>query len=55
MEELTEPSPYNKPILAVAKKDGGVRVCVYLRKFNAYIEAPDFPLPRAEYVQYLKP
>ena len=41
-------SPYGAPILFVAKKDGGLRMCVDYRALNAQTVKNKYPLPRIE-------
>ena len=39
-------SSYNSPLIVVNKKDGGLRVCIDMRKINELVEPVHFPLPR---------
>jgi hypothetical protein len=41
-------SPWNAPIVVVAKKDGDIRMCVDYRKLNAITKRPIFPIPEAQ-------
>ncbi|XP_076448667.1 uncharacterized protein LOC143285290 [Babylonia areolata] len=43
-------SPYNSPIVLVAKKDGKVRFCVDYRKLNGVTEFDAEPLPDPEFL-----
>lgn len=42
------PSPYAAPILFVAKKDGGLRMCIDYRAVNAQTVKNKYPLPRID-------
>ena len=41
-------SPYSAPLVLVAKKDGGVRVCVDFRFLNAITKKDGYPIPRID-------
>ena len=41
-------SPWNSPIVVVAKKDGDIRLCVDYRKLNTVTKRPIFPIPEAQ-------
>ena len=41
-------SPYGSPILFVANKDGGLRMCVDYRAVNQQTVKNKYPLPRIE-------
>lgn len=40
-------SPWNSPIVVVAKKNGDIRMCVDFRRLNAVTQRPIFPIPDA--------
>ena len=41
-------SPWNSPIVVVAKKDGDIRLCIDYRKLNAVTKRPIYPMPDAQ-------
>lgn len=41
-------SPYSAPIVLVAKKDGGIRICLDFRQLNAVTKKDGYPLPRID-------
>ena len=41
-------SEYCSPLVAVAKKDGGIRIVTDFRKLNSQIKTPAYPLPRQD-------
>ena len=41
-------SPWNAPIVVVAKKNGDIRMCVDYRRLNAVTKRPIFPIPDAQ-------
>jgi hypothetical protein len=43
-----QPTPWVSPIVAVPKKDGGVRICVDMRQANAAIKRVRHPIPTVE-------
>jgi hypothetical protein len=43
-----QPTPWVSPIVAVPKKDGGVRICVDMRQANAAIKLVRHPIPTVE-------
>jgi hypothetical protein len=43
-----QPTPWVSPIVAVPKKDGGVRICVDMRQANAAIKLVRHPIPKVE-------
>ena len=38
-------SPWNSPIVVVAKKDGDIRLCIDYRKLNSVTRRPIYPIP----------
>lgn len=47
---IIEPSesPWNAPIVVVAKKDGDIRLCIDYRRLNALTVRPIFPIPETQ-------
>ena len=43
-------SPWNAPIVVVAKKNGDIRMCVDYRRLNAVTRRPIFPIPEAQHL-----
>ena len=41
-------SPWNAPIVVVAKKNGDIRMCVDYRKLNAVTKRPVYPIPATQ-------
>jgi transposase InsO family protein len=41
-------SPWNAPIVVVAKKNGDIRMCVDYRRLNSVTKRPIFPIPDAQ-------
>ena len=41
-------SPWNAPIVVVAKKNGDIRMCVDYRRLNSITKRPIFPIPDAQ-------
>ena len=48
----TEGTPWVSPIVAVPKKDGGVRICVDMRLANEAIQRIPHPIPTVDDVQF---
>lgn len=48
--EIVRPSssPWNSPIVVVAKKNGDIRLCVDYRKLNSVTKRPIFPIPEPQ-------
>ena len=44
----SQPTPWVSPIVAVPKKDGGVRICVDMRQANTAIKRVRYPIPTVE-------
>ena len=44
---IIEPSasPYNSPLVVVAKRDGSLRLCLDFRALNEQIPADNYPIP----------
>ena len=47
-----QPTPWISPIVAVPKKNGGVRICVDMREANAAIKRVRHPIPTVEDVSF---
>ena len=47
-----EPTPWVSPIVAVPKKDGGVRICVDMRQANEAIKRVRHPIPTVDDVRF---
>jgi hypothetical protein len=47
-----QPTPWISPIVAVPKKNGGVRICVDMREANAAIKRVRHPIPTVEEVSF---
>ena len=47
-----EPTPWVSPIVAVPKKDGGVRICVDMRQANEAIKRVRHPIPSVDDVRF---
>ncbi|CAB4022057.1 Hypothetical predicted protein, partial [Paramuricea clavata] len=47
-----EPTPWVSPIVAVSKKDGGVRICVDMRQANEAIKRVRHPIPTVDDVRF---
>ena len=43
-------SPWNAPIVLVAKKNGDIRMCVDYRKLNSITKRPIFPIPSSQQI-----
>jgi transposase InsO family protein len=50
--EIIRPScsPWNSPIVVVAKKDGDIRMCVDYRRLNSVTKRPIFPIPEPQHL-----
>lgn len=51
-QKIIQPSesPWNSPIVVVAKKNGDVRMCIDYRKLNSLTRRPIFPIPDAQQI-----
>lgn len=45
-----EYSPWRSPILAVDKKDGGVRICLYAKDLNSVTVSNSYPIVDVNYI-----
>ena len=48
----TQPTPWISPIVAVPKKDGGVRICVDMRLANEAIKRVRHPIPTVDDISF---
>jgi hypothetical protein len=51
-QKIIQPSesPWNAPIVVVAKKNGDIRMCIDYRRLNAVTRRPIFPIPDAQQI-----
>ena len=48
IEEMSEPSEWYRPMVAVPKREATVRICVDYRKLNEFVQREHYHLPKAE-------
>ena len=48
----SQPTPWVSPIVAIPKKDGGVRICVDMRCANEAIKRVRHPIPTVDDVSF---
>jgi hypothetical protein len=46
--KVTEPTPWDNPMLAIQKADGDVRICVNPDDLNKEVKRQHYPVPTAQ-------